>query len=33
MAALVAEYKPAFGAIFAAHLKPYTHWGTATSIW
>ena len=24
---LVAEYKPAFGAIFAAHLKPYTHWG------
>ena len=24
---LVAEYKPAFGSIFARYLKKYTHWG------
>ena len=23
----MAEYKPAFGSIFANYLKPYTHWG------
>lgn len=24
---LVAEYKPAFGSVFASYLKEYTHWG------
>ena len=23
----MAEYKPAFGSIFARYLKKYTHWG------